>query len=326
MPIVAGATAPPFNVIRASHIDYGVTDLGRSRAFWVDALGFVATEATPDALYLRGLEERNHHCVVLRRADAPVVHRLGFRVGTEEDLDRAAHWFAARGLPARFAETSFQGRTLHATDPLGMPIEFFARMDQRERLLQRYGEYRGSKPQRIDHINCFTPDVQRSHAFYAELGFRTTEYTATADTDALWAVWMHRKGNTHDLAFTNGRGPRLHHIGVWVSQIIDVIYACDVLATSGWLHSLERGPARHGITNAFFLYLRDPDGHRVELFNSDYLTVDPDFEPVRWDLKDPRRQTLWGSPAPKGWFEEGSVFADLAVSAPLLAAQPIVAD
>ena len=72
---------------------------------------------------------------------------------------------------------------------------------------------------------------------------------------------------------------------------------------------MERGPGRHGISNAFFLYIRDPDGHRIELFTSDYLTVDPDLEPIRWSLTDPQRQTLWGQPAPKSWFEEGSAFA-----------------
>ena len=325
MPLVAGSTAPPFAIVRASHSEYGVTDLARSRAFWVDALGFIATAETDDALYLRGLEERSHHCVVLRQADAPVVHTLGFRVAGAADLDRAADWLSRLNLPVRFSDVPHQGRTLHSADPLGVPLAFIAEMQQCERLLQRYGAYRGARPQRIDHINCFTPDVQRSHEFYAALGFRTSEYTAAEDSDALWAVWMHRKGNTHDLAFTNGRGPRLHHLGVWVSQLTDIIHACDILATTGWLHSLERGPARHGITNAFFLYVRDPDGHRIELFNSDYLTVDPDFAPLRWDLRDPRRQTLWGSPAPRSWFEEGTVFAGLAATAPLLAAQPIVA-
>ena len=29
---------------------------------------------------------------------------------------------------------------------------------------------------------------------------------------------------------------------------------------------IERGPGRHGVSNAFYLYLRDPDGHVVELF------------------------------------------------------------
>ena len=29
--------------------------------------------------------------------------------------------------------------------------------------------------------------------------------------------------------------------------------------------------------------------------------MDPDLEPIRWDLKDPQRQTLWGAPAPRSW-------------------------
>ena len=325
MPIQPVVLHPPFNIVRVSHVEYTVTDLARCRAYWVDALGFIATEQTAEALYLRGLEERNHHCVVLRRGDAPSVRALGFKVYEPEDLERAAHWFRARGLAAEFAETPHQGRTLRATDPFGMKLEFYAAMDQVSSLLQRYGEYKGASPQRIDHINCFTPNVQGSHDFYSAIGFRTTEYTATEDTDTIWAIWMHRKGGVHDLAFTNGYGPRLHHIGVWVSQMTDIIRICDVLSTTGHLASMERGPGRHGISNAFFLYLRDPDGHRIELFNSDYMTVDPDLVPKRWSLRDPQRQTLWGAPAPKSWFEEGSVFPGVSPREPLLKAQPIVA-
>ena len=88
---------------------------------------------------------------------------------------------------------------------------------------------------------------------------------------------------------------------------------------------MERGPGRHGISNAFFLYIRDPDGHRVELFASDYLTVDPDHKPIRWSLTDPRRQTLWGHAAPASWFNEGSAFSGVAPREPVLEAQPIVA-
>ncbi len=129
----------------------------------------------------------------------------------------------------------------------------------------------------------------------------------------------------HDIAFTNGFGPRLHHVGLWTSGILDIIHTCDVMATSGYLANMERGPGRHGISNAFFLYIRDPDGHRVELFTSDYLAVDPDHAPIRWSLTDPQRQTLWGQPAPTSWFEQGSVFSGVAPREPALKAQPIVA-
>lgn len=326
MPIRKPVLSPPFNIVRVSHVEFGSCDLAAARAFYVDCLGLLISDETADALYLRGVEERNHHSIVLRRESKPQAHALGFKLASEEDLDRAAFWFARKGMPTSFPEVPHQGRTLRTQDPLGMPLDLYARMDQSDRMLQKYASYRGARIQRIDHVNCFTPDVQASHDFYTEMGFRTTEYTETDDADArLWAVWMHRKGNVHDIAFTNGRGPRLHHIGVWNTGPLDILHTCDLMATSGYLSNMERGPGRHGIANAFFLYVRDPDGHRMELFSSDYLTVDPDLEPLRWTLRDPQRQNLWGQPAPKSWFEEGSAFPGVAVREPTLDALPVVA-
>ncbi len=326
MPIRPPIFEPPFNVVRASHVDLGVRDLGRSRAFYVDCLGLLVSDETADALYLRGVEERNHHSIVLRRSRTNEVQALGFKVASEEDLDRAAFWFARRNLPTTFPEQRFQGRTLRTADVFGMPIDLYATMDQAQCMLQSYAAHQGARIQRIDHLNCFTPDVQASYDFYRELGFRLTEYTETDGEDPkLWAVWMHRKGNVHDLAFTNGIGPRLHHVGLWTAGVLDIIHICDVMATCGYLGNMERGPGRHGISNAFFLYVRDPDGHRVELFSSDYLTVDPDHAPIRWSLTDPRRQTLWGQPAPASWFNEGSAFSGIAPRQPVLEARPIVA-
>jgi catechol 2,3-dioxygenase len=325
MPIVKGNPAPPFNIIRLSHIELAVKDLGASRAFYEGALGMAATAKEDDRLYLRGMEERNHHSFILRRAERPVCNAIGFKVGSEEDLEKAAAFFSDSGLPIAWPERPHQGRTLRTADVHGMPLEFVHAFEQAPRLLQRYGAYRGCHPQRIDHVNCFTPDVQTSHEWWAHLGFRLTEYTDTDDGAHLWAVWMHRKGNIHDGAFTNGRGPRLHHVAIWVPTALNIIHLCDALSTTGYLANMERGPGRHGISNAFFLYVRDPDGHRIELYTSDYLTVDPDLEPIRWALSDAQRQTLWGAPAPKSWFEEGSVFPNVEIKNPILEAKPIVA-
>ena len=317
MPVHPPVFDPPFNVVRASHVELGVRDLARSRAFYVDCLGLLVSAEEDDALYLRGVEERNHHSIVLRLSRSPEVHALGFKLASEADLDRAAAWFERRNLPTSFPDVPHQGRTLRTADIFGTPIDLYARMDQSERMLQKYGAYAGAHIQRIDHLNCFTPDVQASYDFYTELGFRLTEYTETDESDAkLWAVWLHRKGNVHDLAFTNGSGPRLHHVGMWTPGALDILHICDVMASSGYVANMERGPGRHGISNAFFLYIRDPDGHRIELFTSDYLTVDPDLEPIRWSLRDPQRQTLWGQPAPKSWFEEGSMFSGVTPRVP----------
>ena len=41
---------PEFNIIRVAHVELLVTDLARSRAFYVDTLGLIVTEETSDAL------------------------------------------------------------------------------------------------------------------------------------------------------------------------------------------------------------------------------------------------------------------------------------
>ena len=102
MPVHKPNLDPPFNVVRASHVAFGVTDLGRARAFYVDCLGLVATAQDADALYLRGVEERNHHSIVLRRTRAPEIRALGFKLASDADLDRAAAWFTRRNLPVAF--------------------------------------------------------------------------------------------------------------------------------------------------------------------------------------------------------------------------------
>ncbi len=326
MPLPKPNFTPPFNIVRCSHAVLGVTDLARSRAFYEEAIGLHVEDAENGTLWMRGVEERNHHSLVLVRKDEAACHRLGFKVASDEDLDRAATYFESLGQPTAWSEQPYQGRTLRTVDPAGMALEFCFKFDQAPRLLQKYAHYRGCHPQRLDHFNCFSPDVQASVDFYNALGFRVTEYTEADGADAaIWAAWMHRKGNVHDMAFTNGLGPRLHHIAYWVPTALNIIHLCDLMSTTGWLENMERGPGRHGISNAFFLYVRDPDGHRIELYTSDYQTMDPDHEPIRWTLTDTQRQTLWGTPAPKSWFEEGSVFPGQEVSEPALKAQPIVA-
>ncbi|MDX3639984.1 hypothetical protein [Streptomyces sp. MB09-02B] len=42
----------------------------------------------------------------------------------------------------------------------------------------------------------------------------------------------------------------------------------------------RRCPRSHGVANAFYLYLRDPDGHRVEIGTFDYCTGDPITRPT----------------------------------------------
>lgn len=325
MPIPAPNLNPDFNIVRLSHVELFVSDLAWSRAFYVDTLGLQVTFEDADAIYLRAMEERGHHCVILRKGAGGSVGVLGFKVWSEDDLDRAEAWFKARDLPTEWIRRPFMGRVLRTRDPWGVPLEFYAAMDRLPVIAQHYKLYRGVRPLRIDHFNLFSANVDEAVKFYGDMGFRVTEYTADEETGRTWAAWMHRKGGVHDIAFTNGTGPRLHHLAFWVPTPLNIIDLLDLMATNGYVSNIERGPGRHGISNAFFLYIRDRDGHRTEIYCSDYQTLDPDLEPIKWDLKDPQRQTLWGAPAPKSWFELGSEFEGATLQDSDLKAQPIIA-
>ena len=325
MPLPEFNLYPAFNTVRLSHIELVVTDLAASRHFYVDTLGLQVTHEDSNQIFLRAMEERGHHCVILTRGETPCVRYTAYKVWDEADLDRAQDYFEAKGIETSWAERPFQGRTLRLRDNHGVPIEFYRDMERLPTITQKYALYRGVRPLRIDHFNVFSPNVDESVAFYNDFGFRTTEYTEDEETGALWAAWLHRKGGVHDVAFTNGMGPRMHHTAFWVPTPLAIIDLLDIMATTGYVDNIERGPGRHGISNAFFLYVLDPDGHRTEIYCSDYQTLDPDHEPIRWDLKDKQRQTLWGAPAPRSWFEHGMPFEGQAAREPDLTASPIIA-
>ena len=314
---------PPFSITRASHIALTVSDLERSRDFYRDVIGLVVSDQTDGAVYLRGLEEAAHHSLVLEAAaTGPVAKHIGFRVRTEQDLDRAEAHLAAVGISSRRVDRAFQGPTLQFADAVGTHVELAASMDQVDRKMQVFHEFRSGAPQRLDHFQVVTHDVQLATDFWASLGMRVSEYTAKDHSDELWGTWMAVKGNTHDLVFTNGRGPRLHHFAYTVPDPTSLIHAADVAGSMGFGNEIDRGPGRHGISNALFLYLRDPDQHRIELFTTHYQFIDLEDKPIRWDVSDPRRAQLWGLPASARWFFEASEFQGQEVREPLLQATP----
>ncbi len=316
---------PDFNVLRLSHVTLNVKNLIKSKEFYTDILGLQITDESKKQIFFRCMEERGHHSLIIKESDKPSCESISFKVFSEKDLYKAEQYFKKINKNVFWVDRPYQGRTLLTNDNLGIPIEFYFQMDRLPSIHQKYINYKGSKPLRIDHINCFSTNVDETVNFYNDFGFRVTEYTKDEASNRLWAAWMHRKGGVHDIAFTNGIGPRLHHFAYWVANPLNIIDLLDLMSTTGFLNNIERGPGRHGISNAFFLYILDPDGHRIEIYCSDYQTLDTDHEPIHWNLKDPQRQTLWGAPAPKSWFENGTVFEKINVSEPSLESKPIVA-
>jgi catechol 2,3-dioxygenase len=313
---------PPFNVTRTSHVVLTVADLKASRLFYEEVAGLILTAEADGALYFRGIEEACHHSLVLRKSnDAPVCQRIGMRMLSEEDLEEAYGFFQQNGCEVEWAEVPFQGRTLHVTDWAGMRLEFCATMPVEPRQITQFARHRGGCAQRIDHYQVLTPHVPRALRLYNKMGFRLSEYIVGGD--AIRGVFLQRKGNPHDIVFFHGPGPRLHHFAYFVQEGAQLLKACDVAGSLGFGSTVERGPGRHGPGHAMFVYFRDPDGHRIELFNTHYQVMDIENEPVRWTAGDPNVSFPWGLPAQRRWFEEATPFEGAAVEEPEVKPEPL---
>ena len=314
----------PFNITRTSHVVLTVKDLEASRLFYTEVVGLVVTEQTADTLYLRGIEEACHHSLVLKQSNEPPrCERIGMRVLRERDLEPLKAFFDGQGLKTAWADVPHQGKTLHVTDISGVPLEFCSSMTVVPRPLTQFHLHKGGSAMRIDHYQLLVPDVRKATEFYMEAGFWLTEYLSPGNSGELVGVFLARKGNPHDIVFFKEKGPRLHHAAFAAPETFHIMRACDCAGALGFGKGVERGPGRHGPGHALYVYLRDPDGHRVEIFNTHYQAMDLEVPPVRWDPADPYRVNPWGLPAQRKWYQEATEFAGVGLNEPAVRPNPV---
>ncbi|SDK46373.1 3,4-dihydroxyphenylacetate 2,3-dioxygenase [Cryobacterium psychrotolerans] len=315
-------TSTPPDIIRAAYAELIVTDLAESRAFYVGVLGLVVTYEDDEAIYLRAFEEYLHHSLVLRLGPVAALAALAYRVRSQDEVAVAADYYrelGARVEPRPAGATRGVGEAVRVEDPLGFPVEFFYDSEHVERFTRRYDVHGAGAISRLDHFNVMTPDVEAARAYHEGLGFTVSEDIQDAE-GTTYAAWMYRKPTVHDVALTGGDGPRLHHIAFATHEQHQILHICDHLGALRQSDKIERGPGRHGVSNAFYLYLRDPDGHRIEIYTQDYYTGDPDNPTLTWDVHDNQRRDWWGNPVVPSWYSEASAVLDLdGVVRPLVA-------
>jgi catechol 2,3-dioxygenase len=111
-----------------------------------------------------------------------------------------------------------------------------------------------------------------------------------------------------------------------VEAVEDIIRACDVAGNLGFGDRIEHGPGRHGHQHSYYLYVRDPDGHRTELLLPGIQIIDIDDEPVRCVVSPKSNSNLWGLPAPRSWVEEATNFSGVEVRRPPVEGEPMTAE
>ena len=322
MKVPATVYYPPFNITRVSHTVFGVRDLRASKDFYTQIFGLVVTEEHEDVLYLRGVEEVCHHSLVLRRSeDEALCERVGLRVLTEEELDKAYHHFESLGSRPNWADVHGQGRTLQVRDPFGMPLEFCARMKRFPRMATKFAEHRGGAGLRFDHYQFHMTDVAAAWSFYTTLGFRTSDYIL-GDDERPVGIFLHREDIPWDIVIMENVGPRLHHFAYVVASVQDMYRACDLAGQYGYGRQVERGPGTHPGGHGRYVYFRDPDGHRAEIIlDAPHHMTDMENEPVR--LMPTRGGAEWGLAARRAWYEEATRFAEVGPLAPARPPTPL---
>ncbi|HWE11629.1 MAG TPA: VOC family protein [Solirubrobacteraceae bacterium] len=299
---------PPCRFVRASHATFTSRDVAKSRVYYTEVLGLVVSDEDKDSLYLRGLEERAHHSLTIKRTeDEPACVSVGMRVRDEDELDRAQHAFEQHGLPCRWADDPFQGRALHTVDVVGTPLEVVASMTREPRVDTQVQVHKGAASRRFDHYQVTVPDVAKAVPFYTSLGFRIADYMTVGDEPV--GVFFHVKNSPYDLVVIKRDGPAMHHFGYIVADVQSILRACDTLGELGWGEQVEFGPGKHTLGHSYYVYLRDPDGHRVELLLPPIVYMDGDDPPVVHDVgKIESPVQAWGLPPRASWVLEASPF------------------
>ncbi|ABP95930.1 MULTISPECIES: 3,4-dihydroxyphenylacetate 2,3-dioxygenase [Metallosphaera] len=296
------------DILRVSHVVYRVTDLDRALFFYRDLLGFVETERNGNEAYLRGVEEGQHHSLVLRKADSPGLSYASLRVRKPEVLDQAREKFDEIGIRYRRMKERGVEEAILFEDPQGLPILLYHDMEYVGDRRLKFHEYRGVTPVRIDHINFMVRDLDVEVEFYTKV-FGFTETETFLDRDGKKMVsWMTKIGHSHEIAIARSSRnvPGFHHATFYVHDVRDIIRAADLVSSAQLWDSLERGPGRHGVTQGFYVYLRDQDRNRIEFFTGDYFVLDPDkWKPIAWTWDQLRyRSDFWGREVPETWLKE----------------------
>jgi catechol 2,3-dioxygenase len=286
-------------IAKLGHVGLVTPDLDASLGFWRDIVGLEEVEHTGDTAYLRAWGDFEHHSLSLIAGDAARVDHVAWRTKRPEHLDE----FAARFEGVRWVdagEERGQGRALRFATPDGHALELYYEMEKAPRSARLKSNTarawsHGVSPRRIDHVNLVSTDPAKTCTWLGEtLGFELRELISMNDGSMLGG-WMGVTNLLHDVAVMRDAGAGLHHLAFYLDAAQDVLRAADILVEAAV--PIDAGPGRHGISQAIFLYAKDPgSGHRLELFSGGYLVFEPDWEPVVWHEDELALGMTWWGP------------------------------
>lgn len=280
-------------ILGIDQITYGASDLAACRRFFAD-WGLTLVQDAKDRLVYETLNgcrvivaDPAHNPLPTAFEEGPTVREVVWGVEDQATLDDLRARLMALGGVAMASDA------VGATDPNGLAIRFQVSAkravqlqgtrsntwDRQDRIDTPATIYPRATPIEVGHVVFFVNDLAATEAFYAALGFVTSDRYPGRGAFMRCDV----RGGHHDLfLLRTPEGKRgLNHVAFTVRDIHEVFGGGLHVSAQG--HDTQLGPGRHPISSAYFWYFRCPAGGLIEYYaDEDQLTEawqPRDFEP-----------------------------------------------
>jgi catechol 2,3-dioxygenase len=290
--------------------------------FFRDLLGLEVSHQEGQSVYLRAYEDFYQYTLKITERDQPGLEEITWRAASSDALERRVKIVEDSGWGIGWDETSYaHGPAYRFTTPDGHPMKLLWELDYYEapeklrsklRSRPQRRPLRGVPVRRLDHVNLMVSDVPQNREFMMDtLGFRLREQKI-GEGGAEVGAWLSVSALVHEIAVmrdATGSKGRFHHVAYWYGAPQHLLDIADIF--SEYDITIEGGPGKHGATQAYYMYVFEPGGNRIELFgDTGYLIFDPDWQTVVWDVAnevDLEKSSIWfGGKLPETFYTYGT--------------------
>jgi len=150
-----------------------------------------------------------------------------------------------------------------------------------------------ARPRRMGHLIKFSPDVDRSVAFYTEvLGMKVSDRAG----DILAFLRGSAGGDHHIVAFAQSTHTGLHHLSFEVGDIDEIEIGAQTLLRAGYKDGFGLG--RHVGGSNYFHYIRDPWNSLAEYFWDIDVIPEDDSEWEALNVTPQELTAVWAATPP----------------------------